>query len=137
MKTYLLGVIVAGLLSGSGRAADDVPAVRINATWETLGKVAGRAKGRVLGSLVQNGMTPKQVEDTLGRASTPFPNVGLTGSGIFASWSFYDLGLWVSFRGDETGTLRVDGVNYYTVSVKCERKWGFSSLPTLPRNPSP
>ena len=116
MKKCLLALIVVVLLSARSQGTDGVPTTSVSpkcgAIWDELGKVAGRLKGRVLGSLVQKGMTTEQVEQVLGRGSYPFPAVGLVGGVIFGSMPYRDLGLWVGYGDDKDGVLRVDKVTF-------------------------
>jgi hypothetical protein len=110
----LLGV--AGMLAentqaGAGKQSRP-PAAQPRLTWDNAGLVWCRLKGRVLGSLVQSGMTPQQVEQVLGKGSNPLPTIGLTGAGTFGCWRYDHLGLTVRFHCDRSDTLQVEGVTF-------------------------
>jgi hypothetical protein len=125
-----LGVaLVAASLCGAGRAGDGgtpeggvlpPPPVKEKTLRETLskvaemlwkepGKLAGRLKGRVLGSLIRKGMTLKQVEQLIGEdplrltfLEMPFPK-GCIYRGHYSPV----LGLWFSTT-QQAGVFLVD-----------------------------
>jgi hypothetical protein len=81
-------------------------------TWADASNVTLRLTGRILGSLIREGMTRDEVERILGRDDGPLPKVGMAGGILFMSLHYEDLGMWVSLIDDENGVLRVDRVTF-------------------------
>jgi hypothetical protein len=77
--------------------------------WKEPGKVAARLKGRVLGSRIHGGMTPKQVEQILGGDSLcrTGPAIKLDEGKISRVYYYPDLGLCFTTT-EQAGVLLVD-----------------------------
>jgi hypothetical protein len=143
MKKCLLALVVAVLVAGASRAADDPlgasPGVQLGpptptpgmsqadcdllaatarAAWEYAAPAARAAqllRGWWLGGLVRQGMTAEDVEQVLGKGSKPLPTVGIAGGVLFGNMPYRDLWLTVEYLGDEAGVLRVNEVHYWSL----------------------
>jgi hypothetical protein len=114
VKTLMLTVVAAAFLTPPSQADDGVAS---NATTdkakkatETVMRVAGHLKGRVLGSFVRKGMTSEQVARLLGGADcTVFvpSNAGLSVLHLYRTH-----GLSIDFASDKEGVLRVESVTF-------------------------
>ena len=99
MRTWLLAVVAVTLLSGASRAADPAILETIGGAWTKTSKLARWLEGRVLGCLVRDGMTEKQVRLLLGeqRGPGPYPSSSLNACGIHTFWRYDDYALFVTF----------------------------------------
>src|SRR5262249_5441470 len=76
-------------------------------------KFLSRLQGRVLGSLIRDGMTDEEVVRILGKGDKPLPTAGLVGGVLFMWRQYGDNGVTVSFISDNAGVLRVDSVTLW------------------------
>ena len=98
---------VAILLLGLLPSPDSGPSL----AWDRLSVVPKRVAGRVLGSLVREGMTVEQVRRLLGDHEG-LPTGGVVGGISFYTYRYPDLGLGVDFVSDGASPARVRAVRY-------------------------
>jgi hypothetical protein len=108
MTKCLLALAVA-VFGGTDGEANGVGQTQVRPRWQKTGEVVLRLEGRVLGCLIQKGMTVEQVERILGTGSCTLPSVALVVGGLFGWLRCDRLGLDISLFGDSDGVLRVDG----------------------------
>jgi hypothetical protein len=128
-RTTFAVALMAGFLGGASQAGEGgTPAaippppapVKKKTLWERMskvaemlwnepGKLAGRLKGRVLGSLIRKGMSLKEVEQLIGEDPRPltFLEIPFGKGRINRVYYSPDLGLWFSTT-EEAGVLLVD-----------------------------
>jgi hypothetical protein len=114
-KLLLAALTVATVMAGAGRSEDagapaEEKAGRVTLALQKTREVASRLRGRVLGSLVRNGMTDEQVTEILG-----IPG-GIFVSGCSATSCYFDLGVNVHTRwqrdAENEDNFFVSGVSF-------------------------
>jgi hypothetical protein len=97
---------------GSDEAARPRACVHASSIWTKANQIAARLKGRVLGSLIREGMTSQQVEWIMGKGAFPLPHGGVVGDILFRSMGYSDLGVRVFLIGEKANSLGVDRVTF-------------------------
>src|SRR4051812_30326360 len=111
MRTWLLGICVAGVLVIPGDAAACPPnPIPADPVTEQVTRFAKRVVGRALGSLVRKGMTLEEVRGVLRPLGGTSESGGVLGAFFFWRLEYFDYDLLVAFEGDEAIVLRVTKV---------------------------
>ena len=86
-------------------------------TWKKAGAVAVRLKGRVLGSLICEGMPIDQVERILGENPGVIVPTFTTRNGTHAWLEYNKLGVTVIFwrKSNDEGWLRMDKITFWSI----------------------
>jgi uncharacterized protein YceK len=103
------------LMGGVSPTAEAAPPASVSsedaAVWEEVTKIAVRLKGRVLGCLIQKGMTKEDVERILGKDY--LLSGGCLACCVFWDLTYFDLGLGVHLSAHNDDHYRVDNIHFW------------------------